>query len=114
MLPCLPRPHTAADYIPATARNVPTKFGGGDLTHIPIDIPIKAICVILDIFHEIGVFLHNSKYIDDESSSPTGASHALEANMAMAQHRLGMKDGTPDTQIVSWLGEPNSNAALFE
>jgi hypothetical protein len=32
----------------------------------------------------------------------------------MAQRRLGIWDGTPDTQIVSWLGGPNSNAALFE
>jgi hypothetical protein len=76
MLSCLPRPHAAAAYIPATAKSTPTKLVG-NLTHTPINIPIKAICMILDIFHEIGVFFHNSEYIDDESSSPAGASHAL-------------------------------------
>jgi hypothetical protein len=83
MLPCLARPHAAAACIAATARSTPTKLVG-NLTHIPIDIPIEAICEIFNIFQEIGAFLHNSEYIDDESSSPTGASHALEASMAMA------------------------------
>jgi hypothetical protein len=104
MLLCLPRPYAATAFIPATTKSTPTKLAG-NLTYIPIDISIEAICGILDIFYKKGLSLHNSKYIDNDSSLPAGASHALEARMVMAQHCSKMWDGMPDIQIVSWLGE---------
>jgi hypothetical protein len=55
MLPCLPGPYAAAAYIAATTRSTPTKLSG-NLTHIPIEISIAAICVILVIFNERGDF----------------------------------------------------------
>jgi hypothetical protein len=49
MLPCLPGPYAPAASFSSTMRTSPTKLVG-DLAHIPINTPIKAICEIWFIF----------------------------------------------------------------
>jgi hypothetical protein len=61
MLPCSPEPYAVAAYIAATTRSMPTKLVG-HLTHIPINIPIEAICTILVIFHERGDFYTTASF----------------------------------------------------
>ncbi len=70
MLPCLPGPYAATAYILATTRIMPTKLVG-NLTHIPINIPIAVICMILVILNERGDFYTTAIFFE---SSPTGVS----------------------------------------
>jgi hypothetical protein len=49
-------------HIAATTRHTPTKLVGY-LTHIPINIPIAAICVILVIFDERGDFYTTASFL---------------------------------------------------
>jgi hypothetical protein len=46
VLPCLPGLYAAAAYIASTTMSTPTKLAG-DFTHIPINIPIVAIYMML-------------------------------------------------------------------
>jgi hypothetical protein len=61
MLPCFPGPFAAAAYIAATTRSMPTKLEG-NLTHIPINIPIAAIGRILVIFNKRGDFYTTASF----------------------------------------------------
>jgi hypothetical protein len=49
VLPCLSRPYPPAASFSSTMRTSPTKLAG-DLTHIPINTPIEAICEIWFVF----------------------------------------------------------------
>ncbi len=61
ILPCLTGPYAPAAYFLSTMRTLPTKLAG-NLTHTPINTPIKAIRMILIIFSTFITFLHHSNF----------------------------------------------------
>jgi hypothetical protein len=86
--------HLYAPYvsITVTTRSTPTKLVD-NLTHIPINISIAAICAILGFFNEKGDFYAIAKFVDDDESSP--AKTSLEGRLLHSIHQLPPREVGP-------------------